>query len=391
MGRVRKYKKIKACDPFSQRKKSNVNDVKYDEPPDLYDERVRRDHKKHQRPFDDLEHAEKMLQREALRSLRNAQHDKQTQNTGDQQQLEAKRPEETMKEFKNRVRNATKVTLRDELKKMTKTAQKKKEHMNAKKLKKKLDKQRLNPNATNGGSSRRSAEEEEILNMEFNQRHDGLLRPSDLGAPSFFPKKEVVMFGERVERPPDLKSLGSLLTKRKDRRMEAVAAMVSYGHDDDDEEEEVSDGADEDEDEASASSKRKKRRQNRLDMDALEGDYDALVGGTRRGLDKGIFHSGGGRSAASGSGSSNSNSGSAGQGKQKPGAGTASAAEMEGLRERVQAAYKTLREKRRDAALMQGAAAAGNKANRKKQQQSGEGGQRKGGGGGGFVMMSDLY
>lgn len=38
MGRVRRYKKYKAADPFSKQKKT-VTDTVHDEPPDVFDER----------------------------------------------------------------------------------------------------------------------------------------------------------------------------------------------------------------------------------------------------------------------------------------------------------------------------------------------------------------
>ena len=174
MGRVRKYKKIKAIDPFSNKKRSV--DLKHDDPPDLFDDKKRRNRKKLDRPFDDLDHAEKMLQREAVRQLRDVQsknlHHKEGQN------VVGKRTNETMKDFQQRIRNETKITLRDELLKMTKTSQKKKEHMKAKKMKKKLHKQAINGHGGLVGG--RTEEENDVMNRDFNQRHDGLLRPSDL-------------------------------------------------------------------------------------------------------------------------------------------------------------------------------------------------------------------
>ena len=175
MGRVRKYKKIKAIDPFSNKKRSGI-DVKHDDPPDLFDEKKKRNRKKLDRVFDDLDHAEKMLQREAVRQLRDVQsknlHHKVGQNV-----VEGKRTDESMKDFQHRIRQETKITLRDELIKLTKTSQKKKEHMKAKKMKKKLQKQAVNGKGLIGG---RTEEENDVINRDFNQRHDGLLRPSDL-------------------------------------------------------------------------------------------------------------------------------------------------------------------------------------------------------------------
>ena len=38
MGRVRKYKKFKACDPFSKRGKAEV-DIIHDEPPEIHEDK----------------------------------------------------------------------------------------------------------------------------------------------------------------------------------------------------------------------------------------------------------------------------------------------------------------------------------------------------------------
>ena len=44
MGRVSRYKKVKKFDANSQRKSNSIagNDDKYDEPPELYNERVKK-------------------------------------------------------------------------------------------------------------------------------------------------------------------------------------------------------------------------------------------------------------------------------------------------------------------------------------------------------------
>lgn len=38
MGRVRKYKKFKACDPFSKKGRAEVDTI-HDEPPDIHEEK----------------------------------------------------------------------------------------------------------------------------------------------------------------------------------------------------------------------------------------------------------------------------------------------------------------------------------------------------------------
>jgi hypothetical protein len=359
MGRVRKYKKIKACDPNSKQnngRRAAAADMRHDDPPEEHDARAKRKAKALERPFDDLDHAERMLQREAMRALRNAQTADATgtsnNNKNNTTTSAGKRADETMRDFQKRIRNETKVALRDELQKMTKTAQKKKEHMRAKKLAKKQQRQEKAAAASGGTQQEqqrraKAAEEREYFDSDFNQRADGLLRPSDLGAPASFPGRgsDVVLFGERVVAPPDLKALGQMLDKKKRARMAAATAMPlppADDHSDDDHSD----------DHSEANIQPKKKRRQRLDLDALEGDHGGLVGGSRKALSSGILHSGGGAGRAA----------------------TSSVAEMEALRTRVQAAYKTLRDKRRDEALLSHARKPGN-----------------GGAGRGFVMMSDLY
>lgn len=79
----------------------------------------------------------------------------------------------------------------------------------------------------------------------------------------------MVLFGERVEKPPDLKMLGNQLKKRKDRPSALCASLLPPT------EEEVGnmDGSDDDDDDDAGGNKRIKRcKANRLDLDALEGD-----------------------------------------------------------------------------------------------------------------------
>jgi hypothetical protein len=101
MGRVRRYKKIKNVDPYSKQRKRDGNEGQRDDPPDIFEEKgtfvivcsivrlrrlfyctdrpivddqyaVKRSKKRFERQFDDLEYAEKVLQREALRNLRDS-------------------------------------------------------------------------------------------------------------------------------------------------------------------------------------------------------------------------------------------------------------------------------------------------------------------------------
>lgn len=72
----------------------------------------------------------------------------------------------------------------------------------------------------------------------------------------------MVLFGERVEKPPDLQMLGNQLKKRKDRPIFSTILPP----------EEDNNNVDGSEDDEGGDSKRIKRtKANRLDLDALEG------------------------------------------------------------------------------------------------------------------------
>ena len=62
MGRVRKYKKIKAIDPYSKRR-SETN-ITYDEPPEIYEKRVTAQEKKLRLLISDDAQRELQLQKE---------------------------------------------------------------------------------------------------------------------------------------------------------------------------------------------------------------------------------------------------------------------------------------------------------------------------------------
>jgi len=83
----------------------------------------------------------------------------------------------------------------------------------------------------------------------------------------------VVLFGERVEQPPDLKMLGNQLKKRKDRPVFSTSFLPS---DEDKGNNDGSDGDDDHDDDAGESKRIKRCKANRLDLDALEGDNDNI-------------------------------------------------------------------------------------------------------------------
>ena len=70
MGRVKRYKKIKACDPFANRKNQvKVIDLIHDEPPENFEKRSKRKRKRTLN-WDDENQRELLLQREAIRDIR---------------------------------------------------------------------------------------------------------------------------------------------------------------------------------------------------------------------------------------------------------------------------------------------------------------------------------
>ena len=85
----------------------------------------------------------------------------------------------------------------------------------------------------------------------------------------------MVLFGERVEQPPDLKILGNQLKKRKDRPTFGGTSLLPpegemRSADD------VDHGGSDDDGDAGGSRRNKRNKANRLDLDALEGDIPSL-------------------------------------------------------------------------------------------------------------------
>ena len=207
MGRVQRYKKIKAIDPASKKKRA-VEDTIHDEAPDVYNNKVKNSIKRLKLQWEDDATREKLLQKEARREIRLKEKNGRTTksdgsnpnvNVALEKSVEGKREDESMKAFKNRIRKETKMLLHTEIRKMTSTAQKKKLRLNERKRKRE------------GKDTIASREADDEAELEsFNARSDGYLRPSDLGNSSdTFRTRDSIGFNERVERPPDLKSLVS--------------------------------------------------------------------------------------------------------------------------------------------------------------------------------------
>ena len=203
MGRVRRYKKFKACDPFSKQSKSTVSaaDLDHDEPPDIYEDSVKKAHKKRMSRFRDEDLMERQLQKEAMRAERVEQNKKPSEKVNSKK-LEGRKEGETMKQFKTRIRTDTRTALRDELKGLTKTSKKNKEFLLTKKYKKRgIERFDIN---------------EELIEDGFSSRDDGSLRQSDLGGKDEFEAAENLAFGARMDRPPEFKGVDPLKRKNMD-------------------------------------------------------------------------------------------------------------------------------------------------------------------------------
>lgn len=177
---------------------------------------------------------------------------------------------------------------------------------------------------------------------------DGRLRPSDLGATSSFAREEEVRFGERVERPPDLNHFAKLLVKKK--RQPESQHSLGGGEGGGQKEEMVAKGGggDEDDEESGGDAEndvevKKKRRKTKVSDDVL--DVDEVYSGT-----KGLGATGGkGGGGGTGVGGGRAVGGSAGIVFAGAGGSRATEAEMEAMRQRVQAAYRDLRARRQAA------------------------------------------
>ena len=108
MGRVKRYKKFKACDPFAKRTKAEVDTV-HDEPPELFEQRTKRTVKRGKSNDENMNEEdmyEMYLQREAKRAKKEEDAEKLKPKVN---KIESKRVDESSKDFKNRIRQETRV------------------------------------------------------------------------------------------------------------------------------------------------------------------------------------------------------------------------------------------------------------------------------------------
>ena len=186
MGRVRRYKKVKSFDPFAKKgsdssssSSSSKKKAAFDEPPEVFENRSRKQQAE-QLSWDNEEDKEVMMQREALRALRT---DKQNDNAAIDKRDTSKRADETMKQFKQRIRDETKVILRDELKGMTATAKKRKLRLKERKLKRRGKNTIKSSSSSDGDDYDDNGVIQEVLE---------------------FRAGEAVRFGDVADRPPEL-------------------------------------------------------------------------------------------------------------------------------------------------------------------------------------------
>lgn len=187
MGRVKRYKKLKACDPFSKQFNRREVDTNHDEPPNVFEAKAQRHAKKAAR-FENNE----MYQMRKIFKLNGLE--MPSSGKDDMKKIEGKRNDESMKSFKKRLRQETRETLRDEIKGLTSTAKKRKIRLRDRKQQRKK------------GS--KQSHSSEVFEREFSSSETGQLRPSDMdGAKIDFdaPDTNRIKFGERVEAPPDLR------------------------------------------------------------------------------------------------------------------------------------------------------------------------------------------
>lgn len=201
MGRVKRYKKFKACDPFSKQFNRREIDNVHDEPPNIFDDKLERIEKKAKR----LENNEMYQMRKFVHLTDKTATSSVSSIKEEIKKIEGKREDESMKTFKKRLRQETRETLRDEIKGLTSTAQKKKLRLKERKQQRKAKPEHLD---SNGKRSREDQDDDATLDREFGASETGMLRASDMDdAKMTFDATDAdeVKFGERVEAPPDLR------------------------------------------------------------------------------------------------------------------------------------------------------------------------------------------
>ena len=224
MGRVKRYKKVKSCDPFSKQFNRREVDNTHDEPPTIFEERTERIAKKSKR----LMNNEMLQLRKMAKKIDPFVFSSAPKVKEETKKIEGKRDDESMKSFKKRLRQETRETLRNEIKGLTSTAQKKKRRLKERKQQRKKGKH---------SADEVSSHDKDVFDREFGASETGQLRPSDMdGAKINFEDvaTDEIKFGERVEAPPDLRFAFSMAGARKiglGKLVEMVATFSFNFHD----------------------------------------------------------------------------------------------------------------------------------------------------------------
>ena len=310
MGRVRRYKKVKSVENWESRPSTSD---KHDQPPSIWEGEQRRSAKRVNKAFDDDKTFERMLQHEARRQIK-VEEEKGTSSTSGigtarVKSIEGKKEDETMKEFKNRIRQETSKTLREEIGKLKSSSKKSKQYLVDKKNKKK-------------GKVTVDVDKEEY-EEGFSARDDGVLRASDLGGADDWEKSDRVMFGERVDRPPEFLKVAPLKLKGDGPIKVAKHAPGKHNRNNNNNSGGAMEDSDHHQNHNNYSNKKPKKEKKRNISDVVESTTDeGFHGGD---ADSVFFKSG----------------------KTGVGGAKASAAELEALREKVQNAYRAIRDKKR--------------------------------------------
>eukprot|EP01039_Chlorochromonas_danica_P000894 gene895-975_t len=196
MGRVRRYKAIKACDPFSKKKTKNTFDTSHDDPPELFEKKRRKKQRllsKRIKRMEEMDPTE--LDEQALLKELESQKPKPSKAAPS---IESQRKGETLQAFQKRVREETRKALLEEIPKLRKSAIRRKEKMKEKKVKKRAkEEQRRND----------ALPDEHFIPRRIDSSLDHH-EPSSSSSSS-----SAVAFGERVTEPPKLQDYVATLKK----------------------------------------------------------------------------------------------------------------------------------------------------------------------------------
>ncbi|CAN0038221.1 unnamed protein product [Discosporangium mesarthrocarpum] len=243
MGRVRRYKKIKSIDPFSKQKAKKNNDLDRNLPPDVKNHQAQRLHEDGLRKKKFKRQLPKWVQEEVKATAKSVRAERDDISMGriaapnsqakDKVVIEGKRPDESLRQFNNRVRGETTMLLKEEHRQNSSTNKRRKRFLQDRKQKQELKRQGLWEEAKRLKELRAQEEDQERAAKEWGQgirgkseggKHSGpaaatgaspraRLRGVEAGggrggsgghSEVSFPAAESIRFGEVAHAPPDL-------------------------------------------------------------------------------------------------------------------------------------------------------------------------------------------